>query len=300
MISVADEEKRERMDDQHLPGFYHDAEKASRNGQRATLLLSRVRLLGAVVAAVGGAFKWKVGGGVDVWAWVALAGFLIALFGEFLLWVMHPELKWNAGRAVAERVKSLAWRYAVAGDPFPLTRADARAELEAAINAAAADHRKTLLLTSDNPAGDQVMTELRGKPFEERRTAYRENRVRAQLDWYRDKAASNETRATIARILLFAGEFVAILFAILRISGAWDVDLSGVMAAAVAGGAAWIGLRQYENLRVAYSTAAGELADMHRRLLRTPEADWPTMVAEAEAVISNEHAAWLASRPSTT
>lgn len=287
------------MDDEHLPGFYHDADEASRKGQRATLLLSRVRLIGAVVAAVGGAFKWKVGGGVDVWAWVALIGFLIALFGEFLLWVMHPELKWNAGRAVAERVKSAAWRYAVAGDPFPLTAQDARGDLEATIADAAAEHRGTLLLTSDNPSGEQVMTELRGKPFADRRTAYREKRVRRQLDWYHDKAASNEAKATTARVLLFAGEFVAILFAILRITGAWDVDLSGVMAAAVAGGAAWIGLRQYENLKVAYSTAAGELADIYKRLLRTDEADWPTRVAEAEAVISNEHAAWLASRPST-
>ncbi|GGU44738.1 DUF4231 domain-containing protein [Lentzea flava] len=288
------------MDDEHLPGFYHDAEEASRSGQRATLLLSRVRLLGAVVAAVGGAFKWKVGGGVDVWAWVALIGFLIALFGEFLLWVMHPELKWNAGRAMAERVKSLGWRYAVAGDPFPLTSPDARADLEKAVIDAAAEHRGTLLLTSDNPAGEAVMTGLRGKPYAERRTAYCENRVRRQLDWYHDKAAANEIRANLARVLLFAGEFIAILFAILRITGAWDVDLSGVMAAAVAGGAAWIGLRQYENLKVAYSTAAGELAAMHKRLLRTDEGDWPTTVAEAEAVISTEHAAWLASRPSTT
>ncbi|GAB2830932.1 DUF4231 domain-containing protein [Lentzea nigeriaca] len=288
------------MDDQHLPGFYHDAEEASRSGQRATLLLSRVRLLGAVVAAVGGAFKWKVGGGVDVWAWVALIGFLIALFGEFLLWVMHPELKWNAGRAVAERVKSLGWRYAVAGDPFPLTSPDARGDLEKAVIDAAAEHRGTLLLTGDNPAGEVVMTGLRDKPFPERRTAYCDNRVRRQLDWYHDKAASNEIRANVARVLLFAGEFIAILFAILRITGAWDVDLSGVMAAAVAGGAAWIGLRQYENLKVAYSAAAGELAGMHKRLLRTDESDWPTTVAEAEAVISTEHAAWLASRPSTT
>lgn len=287
------------MIDADLPGFFHDAEAASRNGQRSTLLLSRIRLLGAVAAAVGGAFKWQIGGRVDFWAWVALVGFLVALFVEFLLWVMHPELRWNAGRAVAERVKSLAWRYAVAGDPFPLSDQKAKKDLEASISAAAAEHRKTLLLTSDNAAGERVMTELRHKPFAERRTVYRENRVRKQLDWYHDRAASNDTKANVARVLLFAGEFVAILFAILRINGAWDVDLSGVMAAAVAGGAAWIGLRQYENLKVAYSAAAGELAEIHRRLLDTDESEWPTMVAEAEAVISNEHAAWLASRPST-
>ncbi|MFD9702868.1 DUF4231 domain-containing protein [Lentzea sp. NPDC059081] len=288
------------MDDAHLPGVYHDAETASARGQRATLRLSRVRLLGAVLAAVGGAFKWKIGGGVDFWAWVALGGFLVALFSEFLLWALHPELKWNAGRAVAERVKSLAWRYAVAGDPFPGDAGDVRRDLEAKIDEIVAEHSKKLLLTSTNAAGDQAMTELRGRSFTERRDAYREIRVLGQLTWYRERAERNEKRATLWRFLLFGGEFVAIVLAILRINGVWDVDLSGVMAAAVAGGAAWIGLRQYENLNLAYLAAASELARIYRHLPFTAETDWATTVAEAEAVISKEHAAWLASRPSTT
>lgn len=288
------------MDESHLPGIYHDAERASARGQRSTLRLSRVRLIGAVLAAVGGAFKWKIGGGVDIWAWVALGGFLIALFSEFLLWAMHPELKWNAGRAVAERVKSLAWRYAVAGDPFPGGVQHSRRDLETMIDEVVTEHSKKLMLTSTNPAGDHVMTELRGKPFAERRDVYRENRVQDQLTWYRQRAEHNEKKATLWRFLLFGGEFVAIVLAILRIAGVWDVDMSGVMAAAVAGGAAWIGLRQYENLNLAYLAAASELAQIYRQLPFTEERDWATTVAEAEAVISKEHSAWLASRPSTT
>jgi hypothetical protein len=289
------------MNDEHLPGFYHDAEEVSLRGQRRTMLFSRVRLIGAVVAALGGAFKWKIGGsGVDFWAWVALGGFLIALFGEILLWVMHPELKWNAGRAVAERVKSLAWRYAVGGDPFPADAQDPRKEFELAVADAVKDYRKDVLLTSTNDAGDQLMTALRAKPFADRRNTYREARVQAQLRWYRDKAAANETRGNVFRVLLIVGELVAILFAILRINGAWDIDMSGVMAAAVAGGAAWIGLRQYENLRVGYAAAAGELADIHQRLPYAEESDWPAIVADTEAVISREHSTWLASRPSAT
>lgn len=289
------------MDETHLPGFYHDAEAVSRLGQRLTLLFSRVRLIGAVVAAVGGAFKWQIGGsGVDVWAWVALGGFLIALFGELLLWVIHPELKWNAGRTVAERVKSLAWRYAVAGDPFHGGAPDPRRDLDLAIADAIKDHRREVMLTSANTEGEQFMTELRARPFDERRAVYRDSRVQPQLQWYRERSAMNETRANVFRVLLIAGELVAILFAILRINGVWDVDLSGVMAAAVAGGAAWIGLRQYENLRVSYAAAAGELADIYHRLPYARESDWAATVAETEAVISKEHTAWLASRPSAT
>ncbi|MCG8923702.1 DUF4231 domain-containing protein [Lentzea sp. CC55] len=287
------------MDETHLPGFYHDAEAVSRRGQHLTVLFSRVRLIGAVVAAVGGAFKWKVGGS-DVWAWVALGGFLLALFGELLLWVMHPEQRWNAGRAVAERVKSLAWRYAVAGDPFSGAAPQPRRDLELAIADVVKEHRREVMLTSANDAGEEVMSALRAKSFAERRDAYRESRVLRQLQWYRDRAAMNETRANVFRVLMIVGELVAILFAILRINGVWDVDLSGVMAAAVAGGAAWIGLRQYENLRVTYAAAAGELADVYQRLPHVQESDWASTVADTEAVISKEHTAWLASRPSAT
>ena len=58
-------------------------------------------------------------------------------------------------------------------------------------------------------------------------------------------------------------------------------------------------MRQWENLKVAYSTAAGELADIYEQLPTVDEHEWPGFVAEVEAVISNEHTAWLASRPGT-
>lgn len=286
------------MTDADLPGFFHDAEKASLAGQRMTLLLSRVRLISAVMAAIGGAFKWKIGGGPDIWAYVALAGFFVALFAEILLWAWHPEQKWNAGRAVAEQIKSLVWRYAAGGEPFG--DAGAKQELQTRIAEVVSEQGKKLALASTNPEGAARREQLRLEPFATRKAAYREGRVKVQLDWYRAKAVQNEFRANLWRILLIGGEFVAILFAGARVMGAWDVDMSGVMAAAVAGGAAWLGLKQHENLYLGYATAASDLALLYERLVDVEEDDWPGAVAEAEAAISKEHSAWLASRPSTT
>ncbi|WP_411970442.1 hypothetical protein [Saccharothrix longispora] len=81
--------------------------------------------------------------------------------------------------------------------------------------------------------------------------------------------------------------------------GMWDVDVSGVMATAVAGGAAWLGPKQRESLFLGYSAAASDLA-LIRATRGRRGSDWPTAVAEAEATISKEHATWPASRPSTT
>ena len=67
-------------------------------------------------------------------------------------------------------------------------------------------------------------------------------------------------------------------------------------AVTVAAGAAWMALKQYAPLAAAYTTTAGELSLQTRHLLETPEAEWPTAVADAEAAISREHTMWLASR----
>ncbi|MCE7003658.1 DUF4231 domain-containing protein [Kibdelosporangium philippinense] len=287
------------MTDADLPGFFHDAERASLTGQRQTIVLSRLRLLSAVVAALGGALSWKFGR-YDVWAFVSLAGFLVALFAEILLWALHPEQKWNAGRAVAESIKSLVWRFAVAADPFPSTLPEATQNLRDKITNVVESHGRKLALSSENPSVTPSMIELRGASFDDRKQAYRRDRVLLQKNWYADRANRNEKWAKLWRYLLIGGEFVAIVLALLRAMGVWDVDISGVMAAAVAGGAAWLGLKQHENLHVTYSAAARDLALLHEKLADTAEDEWPAAVANTEEAISREHSAWLASRPSTT
>ncbi|MGW6935442.1 DUF4231 domain-containing protein [Lentzea sp. NPDC054927] len=287
------------MIDADLPGFFHDAEKAAQRGQRQTLSLGRLRLLSAGVAALGGALSWKAGR-IDLWAIVSMAGFLAALYAEVRLWNLKPEEDWKSGRAVAEAVKSLAWRFAVAGNPFPHDLPKARRELAAQTAEVVRKYGQTLALDSSNPSATPALIELRDKPFGERRREYIERRVRDQKTWYAGKARNNKDRASLWRGLLIVGEMLAILLAGGRAVGFWDVDISGVMAAAVAGGAAWLGVKQHETLRLSYSAAATNLALLEETLAETPEEEWAAAVADTEEAISSEHAAWLASRPSAT
>ena len=171
------------MVDADLPGFFHDAEKVAERGQRQTLSLGRLRLLSAIIAALGGALSWKAGK-IDLWAIVSMAGFLAALYAEVRLWNLKPEEDWKAGRAVAEAVKSLAWRFAVAGNPFPHEIEKARRELGAQTAEVVRKYGQTLALDSANPSATPALTELRDQPFEKRRRAYIEYRVREQKIWY--------------------------------------------------------------------------------------------------------------------
>ena len=79
--------------------------------------------------------------------------------------------------------------------------------------------------------------------------------------------------------------------------GVWEVDMSGVLAAAVASGAAWLGTRRHSTLATSYSMAARELALVRVKLLDADGASWADAVAEAEKSMGREHRLWLASRP---
>jgi hypothetical protein len=246
--------------DKELPGFFKDADEASLRGQRQTILWSRIRLYGVVMAAFGGALSWKLGS-FDFWGGVALLGFAAALAAELFLAIQQPERDWYSGRALAESAKTLAWRYAVGGDPFfdHMSAREARTIMQERFAEIAAEGKDRITLGSDEPDVTARMAELRKLPFEKRRAAYLDGRIQNQRKWYAEKARKYRKHALAWRIVLIIGETSAMVLAGGRAFGAWNIDISGVLAAAVAGGAAWLGLRQYSSLASAYSVTAAEL-----------------------------------------
>jgi hypothetical protein len=281
-----------------FPAIFHDADGIAVRGQRLTLRLSRLRLVSAVIAALGGALSWKVGK-FDLWALVALFGFLAALFAEILLWTQRPERDWTAGRAIAEDIKSLAWRFVVSGHPFPATMPlpQARKLFGQRVNEIVARDGVEITFHSVSRQTTQRMAELRARPLEERRQVYLDDRIRNQQEWYAASARLHQERATRLRALLLAGELIAIVLAAGRGFGVWDADISGVMAAIVASGAAWLGLRQHEKLRLTYSIAANSLASVSDQLADVPEEEWANAVMDAEDNFRKENSTWTVSQP---
>ncbi|MGX7829033.1 DUF4231 domain-containing protein [Actinokineospora sp. 24-640] len=280
-----------------LPGFFVEADRASLRGQRRMLRWSRARLLGAVGASVGGALSLKVDN-FDLWAILALLSFGVALVAEIALMTTQPERDWYAGRALAESAKTLAWRYAVAANPFPpsMGAAEARQLMHERLAEVAEKGKDRLVLGVEAPGITSGMTRVRETSFGERKRIYLEERVAEQRSWYAAKAATNARNATHWRVALIAAEVAAIVLAGGRAFGAWNLDVSGIIAAAIAAGAAWLGLKQYSSLASAYSIAATELSLSGARLSDASEESWVDAMADAEEAISREHTMWIASR----
>jgi len=236
------------------------------------------------------------------WAGVAAAlCFLIALLVELYLLKNKPERSWYEGRAAAESVKTLSWRYMMGAEPFSIDGP------QADIDCAFLDRLNDVLsvlkdvdLVVGPDVGEQVgpaMRAVRVASLDERKSVYEGNRVREQQDWYSVKAIWNRNRATLWTLAMIAVEAAGTIAAILKTVGVVRDDLLGLGGALVAAMTAWLQTKQHRTLATAYSVTALELSSIRSRIAhQKTEEDWSKFVGDAEEAFSREHTLWKASR----
>jgi hypothetical protein len=280
-----------------LPGIHESANKVSKRGQDFYVWLSSARLISLAAATLAAGLKMSPWG-FDLFGFLVLIFFATAGVAEFALLIMQPERDWYAGRAIAESSKTLAWRFSVGGEPFgpTLDDADAVERLRTRCAQVLERGKDRITVQTTSPTLTESMRQLRHAPFAVRKMSYIENRTKEQQNWYAGKAKYNACRATFWRWFLLVGEVLAIIIAALSFSRDWALDYAGLIAAAVAGGAAWLAIKQYSQIASAYRIAAVELGLQAEVLSDISENKWPQAVADAEEAISREHTMWLASR----
>ncbi|MFF3638758.1 DUF4231 domain-containing protein [Streptomyces sp. NPDC002250] len=288
-----------RLTDSELPELFRTADTASLQGQRVYIGATKIRLSLAVAAAVFAAVSIKVGDTWDLAALSVACAFIATLMVEFWLLTRNPERDWYDGRALAESIKTLSWRYSIGAAPFILSSPDMEAErqfiqeVQKLIDEAPADS----IVISDPVRVTEQMRSLRKKDLELRKRVYLESRIQDQLEWYSSKAKFNSRRARSWRLALISIEGTGIIVALLKAGDVINFDLPGVLAALLGAGSAWFAVRQYEALARAYKFAANDLSTVHSRLQCVEEEDvWARESADAEEAISREHTMWRASR----
>lgn len=285
------------LTDADLPGAWRNADDESKRGQLQTLWLTGIKIGGGLAAAIGGVFSWHLGH-LDLATWLILGGFVTAFICELLVLRLKPERTWYEGRAIAESIKTLAWRYAVCADPFPkrMTSSEAESKLRQRTSSIANQMSDRIIFDNSDSVISSGMSELRKLSFTERRDAYIQGRTLEQQQWYSKKAHINQQRATVSWMLLTLVEVIAIILAAGRVFGKWNIDFAGLLAAIISAGTAWVAVKQFSPLASAYSITTKELGIQASKLRTVNEADWAIVAADAEEAISREHTTWLASR----
>ncbi|CAN5463323.1 DUF4231 domain-containing protein [soil metagenome] len=294
------------MTDTAAPAFssaFTIADEESLRGQRWHLLLLRVELLMLIFGAGFAIFQHY---GQPKTAGVGAAiSFVLAIVVRSFRIANHPDRNWQDGRAMAESVKTLCWKYAMRANPFPSTLSEVDADrlfverIQDMLRQV--DHLSmTPATVGESQQVTQWMRAVRAAPLIERQETYEATRLLDQQRWYasRAKASSrNQLRWAIA-ILLF--EACGAVVAILLID---DPEIPhaflGLAAAFGAAAGAWVQARQFGASASAYTIAHQELAAIRAMLdYAIDETAWAEFVDSAEGAISREHTMWQASRSS--
>lgn len=285
------------LTDTELPALYRGADEAAQTGRRAFEVQRGLQLAALVVAATAGAVTVRVGA-LDWAGAVALTAFLAAGGLQYRLVTEEPQRTWYDGRAAAESVKDLAWRYAMRAEPFQST-ADADAALITRLRQITEQVAHLALPTVTAEQVTPLMRQLREESLGTRRDSYVHGRVLDQLNWYGARAAQARHRAGGWRRGTAALVTLGVIAGLGKAFGILDLDFLGVAATAVGSATAWLQLQQYETLAVSYGITAQELGFV-QELADEPsdEDEWSKFVNDAEQAISREHQLWRASRTS--
>ncbi|KAA0884380.1 DUF4231 domain-containing protein [Corynebacterium amycolatum] len=279
-----------------LPGYWKAADSISQRNQCLTLWAARIRNGGLILAAA--AAVWASQTASSIPRWLAVVGFTTALIAEVFDYELNPTQKWYQGRALAESCKTLAWRFAVGGSPFPaqMTSKDAEILLTERISEANSEAWSEVAVPIAGATVTEQMRDLRTKKFEERKAAYLEGRIENQQTWYAEKANGCKRKSRRWKAVLIVGEIAALVWSIACAAnpGLWNA--TGLLTTSIGCGSAWVSLKQFENLKTAYSAASHELTLIDSKLRVADENEWAMAVDDAEEAISREHTLWLASR----
>lgn len=212
------------------------------------------------------------------------------------------ERTWFECRAIAESVKTTAWRYAMRIKPFAVGD-DALAdrmfiEALAEIRQTWRGLEKHITQAGGGAEVTQAMRTLRSGTLEERRALYVVQRLRDQRVWYERKCVLNRTRAGQWFWLVVTLQVVALFVAVLQVRyGLAPINLIALLMTGAATSVAWSQSRRHDDLVQSYGLAAHEMRALETLAdsVKTEEV-FNEFVEQAEGTISREHTMWCARR----
>lgn len=234
-----------------------------------------------------------------------IASALLLLLGVVLTILLNQKTlkqRWYGGRAAAESVKTLAWRYMLCAEPFShgLPPAAARQLFVQSLREILAESEVLAVALPDSEAMQitDAMDRVRRLALAERKETYLSERVLEQLNWYRSRAEKNAT----SQSWLFSAVIITQLMAFgaamsLSVWPEFWINPAGIFATLAASFLAWLQVKQHEELAQSYAVAAHELSLVREAgMLVAHESELSAFVADAETAISREHTLWLARR----
>lgn len=289
------------VSDRDLPPLFHVCDQLALVHQGESFRIVRLQLFALLLATATASLAERVGSRIPS----AVAAVLYAATIGIGVHASRRRSRahWQAHRAAAEVIKSLAWQYMVHGGPFHSRLANPEALFAERLEERLSELRKVGWEDPRESAAElglgQItprMRAVRAKRFAARRDIYLRDRVVEQLAWYGRKAGQAHQASVrwsgVTTTLTALALVTAVLRALGTIGARWDP--TGVLSAAAAAGVAWQEVRRHRPLTYAHKLVEQDL-ETHRVAMGTTvtEDGWADAVAEAERLVSPQHTDWL-------
>lgn len=283
------------MEEQHFPAVYRSANELSKKSQSAFFRALKLHLILLIIGSALSVFNFS--------HWISAVLQAIVFFGAFscsvYLFAKRPDKDWYAGRAVAESIKTITWRYICRAEPFQGDDESARTNFRHKVQAVVDQNKDVVKAHLDfvgNPQLTQMMAIIRAKSLEERKAEYALGRINDQLEWYANKARLNQKSSNIFFWILIMVNAIAVVLSLIRIAFVavpfWPTDIFIAVAASLLG---WMQARRFSDLAAAYGLAAYEIGLIKEQcMIPQSESEFSSFVGDAENAFSREHTQWVA------
>ena len=224
---------------------------------------------------------------------------LLLLSAALFRYVTNPIQGWYQARALAESVKTSAWRYVMKAEPFDGIEDEAEKVFRELLERIEYENRELLVSFPHEPDSQIItsrMTYFRMLDEETRIELYKQNRVAEQEEWYCSKARKNKCARSISFILLITLSICAIVLCSISV---WNEALSSVfpldvVVIAVTSVISWTESKRYAELATSYQLAARDISILAEELPSAIKSSGlSAAVSDAEKAFSREHAEWL-------
>lgn len=281
-----------------LPPFFQDADTGSIRSKRRYFGQLRLTLLLLFLAAAAGATTLKyASNGIDWAGLIASLAFISSILVRLYIVEQRDERRWYECRAAAESCKTLAWRYAVCGDPFPESMPAPEARRLFIHRLREISLGLDIVDVSAGLDVNEAMERCRATSKDERIETYKSNRLMEQVEWYARMAKLRDRQSRTWRSVALIGEMLGVVAGAVKAYGVVPIDLLGVVSAGVAGITAWFQAQRLETEASAYSLTAREIRHILSLADESADAEpWGKFVDQAEAAISREHTMWASGR----
>jgi hypothetical protein len=284
--------------DVKYPSLFTSADTYSIKAQQRFINLNKLTLFLLFVSTILASINQQ-----DWAIWTSSLLLILSAIISSLMLLLKFEKGWYEGRALAESIKTLCWKYMTKAKPF-----GQQLEINEAEEALISNFKKVIgqrkdffeLVGSDFARYEQLpsrLSEIRSMDRNKRISFYKNKRLEKQKNWYSDKADENGKWKDISFGVIIIAQLLGIIALVINFKYELGLTLAPIFIVLSTSFIAWLQLRRYQELSQSYLITATELSLIKSKIHQIEtEEDFSNFVDDAETAISREHTLWLARR----